>query len=195
MGRVISFCAYEKKLMQLRLMNLNNDLKDLETQHKKDQKTNLMTKMKKIRNELNILYLQEIGRKMAFTKQKHYESGSKSTKLLERKLQKQQTDNTIYKIRDLNSKTVQYKQDEIQKNFKRYYKLLYTQPHLEDEQKIGKFLDSPNLLVISEEQNQTLTTALTETELNSAISKLKTNKVSPARMAFRQSGIRLFDLY
>lgn len=74
------------------------------------------------------MYTQEIERKMVFTKQKYYESGSKSTKLLARKLQKQQTDNTIYKIRDLNSKNIQYKLKEIHKTFKKYYKLLYTQP-------------------------------------------------------------------
>lgn len=52
---------------------------------------------------------------MIFTKQKYYESGSKSIKLLARNLRKQQVDNTIYKIRDPDSKTIQYKQDEIQK--------------------------------------------------------------------------------
>lgn len=46
--------------------------------------------------------------------------------LLARKLQKQQSDNTLYKIRDLNFKNIQYKQDEIQNTFKNYYNQLYT---------------------------------------------------------------------
>ena len=64
---------------------------------------------------------------------------------------------------------------EIQRAFKKYYESLYTQLHLESEQQIGKFLNSLNLPVLSEEQNQILTAAVTEKELNSAISKLKAN--------------------
>lgn len=60
-------------------MHLNKELKDSKTQHKKEQTTILMNKIKKIRSEINILYSQETERKMVFTKQKYYESGSKST--------------------------------------------------------------------------------------------------------------------
>lgn len=138
------------------------------------------------------MYSQEIERKLQFTKQKYYESGFKSTKLLARKLQKQQTDNTIYKIRDLNSKNIQYKQNEIQKTFlKKYYKLLYTQPPLEDEQQIGQFLDSLNLPVITVEQNQTLSAVITETELNNTISRLKTKK-SPGPDDFSSEWYKTF---
>lgn len=68
-------------------------------------------KNKKNRNEINIIFTGNWKKKMAFTKQKYYESGWKSIK----QLHKQRTDNTIYKIRDSDSKTVQYKQDEIQR--------------------------------------------------------------------------------
>lgn len=34
-GRIISFCAREKKEKQLRLIDLNKELKDLETHHKR----------------------------------------------------------------------------------------------------------------------------------------------------------------
>ncbi len=56
-------------------------------------------------------YSQEIEKKMIFTKQKYYESGSKSTKLLARRLQKQQADYTIHKIKDPESNTIVCKQD------------------------------------------------------------------------------------
>lgn len=61
---------------------------------------------------------------MIYTKQKYYESGSKFAKLLARKLQKQQSDNTIYKIRNPHSKTLLHKQCEIQMSFQNYYKQL-----------------------------------------------------------------------
>lgn len=41
----------------------------------------------------DILCSKEIEKKMVFTKQKYYDSGSKSAKRLARKLQKQQMDN------------------------------------------------------------------------------------------------------
>lgn len=59
---------------------------------------------------------------MTYTKQKYYESGSKFAKLLARKLWKQQADSTIYKIRDPDSKTLLYKQNEIQMIFQNYCK-------------------------------------------------------------------------
>lgn len=129
-------------------------------------------KIKKIRNELNIIYSQEIEKKMVFTKQKYYESSSKSTKLLARKLKKQQANNTIYKM------TIKHKQEEIQKMFRSYYKYLYTQPQLEDKQQIAKFLSYLKLPGLSEAQNQILTAAITEEELSSAITRLKANKSS-----------------
>lgn len=190
-GRIISFCAHEKKEKQLRLLNLNKELKDLETQHKREQKKNLLTEIKKVRNEINLLYSQEIEKNMIFTKQKCYEAGSKSTKLLARRLQKQRADSTIYKIRDPVSKNIHYKQDELQNTFKKYYKSLYTQPQLEGEQQISEFLKSLNLPELSEEQNQILTAAITETELNSAISRLKTNK-SPGPDGFPSEWYKTF---
>lgn len=49
---------------------------------------------------------------MIFTRQRYYETGLKSSKPLARRLQKQQADNTIYKIRDpKRSKTRYYEQD------------------------------------------------------------------------------------
>lgn len=48
-GRIISFCSYEKK-QQLRLIDINKELKDLETQHKREQKPETLTRIKTIRN-------------------------------------------------------------------------------------------------------------------------------------------------
>lgn len=62
------------------------------------------------------------------------------------------------------------------RHFKIYYKLLYTQPHLEDEQQIGHFLEFLSLPTSLEDQNTELIAEITEKELNSAMSRLKANK-------------------
>lgn len=190
-GKVISFCAYQKKQRQLRLYELNKELKELETKHKKGSNPNLNSKLKEVRKEINALYSQEIQKKMIYTKQKYYESGSKFAKLLARKLQKQQSDNTIYKIRDPLSKALLYKQHEIQTAFQNYYKQLYSQPQLLDEQQIEQFLSFLNLPTLSEDKNKQLKAEITKEELNSAISRLKSNK-SPGPDGFSPEWYKTF---
>lgn len=68
---------------------------------------------------------------------------------------------------------------------------LYMLPHLQAEQHIDEFLNSLNLPVLSEEQNQTLTAAVTKTDLNSAIARLKANK-SPGPYGFLLEWYKFF---
>lgn len=175
-GKIISFCSHKKKERQSKLQELNKELKELETKHKRNLNSELEKKLKVLRNKINAMYQLEIRKKMIYTKQKYYESGSKFTKLLASKLKKQQADNTIYKIKDPISKTCVYKQSEIQHIFQNYYKQLYTQPNLENEQKIKTFLEQLKLPTLSEKQNKILMAEITERELSGAISKLKANK-------------------
>uniref|UniRef100_A0AAR2JJM9 Reverse transcriptase domain-containing protein n=1 Tax=Pygocentrus nattereri TaxID=42514 RepID=A0AAR2JJM9_PYGNA len=80
--------------------------------HKRTPSSNLLINIKKIRNEINLFYTQEIEKKMTFVKQKYYESGPRSAKILARRLQKQRADNTIYKIKDPASNILQYKPED-----------------------------------------------------------------------------------
>lgn len=130
---------------------------------------------------------------MIYTKQKYYESGDKFAKLLMSKLKKQQADNSIYKIRDPNSKRCVYKQSEIKQAFQSYYKQLYTQPKLKDRQQIKGFLEQLNLPVLQDNQNQRLVANITERELSYAISKLKANK-SPGPDGFTSEWYKKFKL-
>jgi len=190
-GKVISWCAHNKKKKQLRITDLSKELKNLEEQHKRAPTSNLLTKIKKIRNEIDLLYTQEIEKNMIFAKQKYYEAGPRSAKILARRLQKQRADNTIYKIKHPASNILQYKQEELQNSFEKYYTTLYSQPQLENEQQIEAFLKSLNLPTVSEEHNTIMTAAITETELSGAISRLKTNK-SPGPDGFPSDWYKAF---
>lgn len=66
-------------MKQLKLTDLKKELKDLEVQQKKVPNSNLLIRIKKIRNEINLLYTQE----MIFVLQKYYKSGYKNKRQIE----------------------------------------------------------------------------------------------------------------
>lgn len=86
--------------------------------------------------------IEEIERKMRFTKQKYYETGPKAIKLLSWRLRKQQAERTIYKIRNPNNNKMCYKLEEIQQTFETYHKGLIAQPNKPDISIIDQFLNS-----------------------------------------------------
>lgn len=98
----------------------------------------------------------EIEKNLTFLKQRYYEAGSKSLKLLACKLRKQQPDNTIYKIRDPKTRKIQYRLKEIHEQFEKFYKKLYTENTSIPEMDIKTFLSSLKLPKLTEEQNESL---------------------------------------
>jgi len=120
---------------------------------------------------------------MLFTKQRHYESGSRFTKFLSWKLKEQQAERTIFKIRDNQNNVILTKQDQIQSSFESYYKKLFTKISQNNEEEIQSFLDSLDLPTMTEEQNQKLGAVITDSEIQSAIKRLKNNK-SPGSDGF-----------
>ena len=84
-------------------------------------------KRKDIKSKINELYAIDIQKKLIFMKQRYYEIGSKSARLLAYKLKKQQAERVIYKIKDPTTKKVKYKIQEILSSFEKYYKNLYSQ--------------------------------------------------------------------
>ena len=126
---------------------------------------------------------EEVKKKLVFLKQGYYEAGSKAMKLLSNKLRKQQADATINKIRYPHAKQIHHRVDQIQQSFENYYKELYSQQKLDNEDEMRSFLESPNLPIITQEQNNALIVDITEIEVNTAISRLKPHK-SPGSDGF-----------
>lgn len=87
-GKIIAISSFRKKNRNRKLEDLKNKLKGLERKHKMDSAQDTLREMKGIRNEINSLATQEIKKNLMFLKQRHYESGSKSTKVLAWKLKK-----------------------------------------------------------------------------------------------------------
>lgn len=123
-GKIIALTSLKKKIRQQELKKLQHQLNLLEKEHKDKQTPKILEQIKTTRNKINMLYTQEIEKKIMFSKQKYYENGSKFMKILAWKL-KQQADQTIYKARDPTTNTIQTKQEDIQDIFERFYKMIF----------------------------------------------------------------------
>ena len=64
--------------------------------------------MDKKKNELSEIYSNDIKKTTIFVKQRYYDAGGKSAKLLAYKLKKQQAKNTIHKINSPKTNCIQY---------------------------------------------------------------------------------------
>lgn len=102
--------------------------------------------------------------------------GPRATRLLAKRLKKQQADKTIHKIRDIVTNQLTYEPKEIETNFMNYYKNLYSQPPSATTEQMRAFLDTLDLPAIGKKQNDFLTSPITTSEIEKAISRLKANK-------------------
>lgn len=191
-GKIIALASLKKKTRQQELKKLQHLLNLLEKEHKDKQTPKILEQIKKTRNEINMLYTQEIEKKIMFSKQKYYENGSKFMKILAWKLKKQQADQTIYKVKDPITNTIQTKQENIHDTFERYYKKLYSKMPEDRNQEIDCFLDTLELPTITDEQNKTLIAEITANEVKGAITKLKSNK-SPGPDGFTGEWYKVFQ--
>lgn len=189
-GRIIAVASLKKKQRNRKLSELQNQLKLLEVCHAQNRDSKTLQQIKKIRNEIDSIYTQDIEKKMLYTKQRYYENGSKFTKVLARKLKKLQADRTINKIRDFRKNTIESKQDKIQQIFESFYEQLYSSTPVPEDQ-VEAFLENLDLPVMTEDQNKALALDITELELTQAINRLKPNK-SPGSDGFTSEWYKAF---
>ena len=174
-GNLIAQTTLLKKSRLVNYQTLIGRLKDLERKHNATSDPEILRQVKETKNKIDNILLTEVEKKARFVKQTYYEGGSKASRLLARRIRKQQALNTIYKIRDPQTNDLLTEPDEIERVFREYYQNLYTQPAAADEQDMENFLDRLDLPSIGEEQNTLLTADITEEEMERAISRLKNN--------------------
>ena len=178
-GKIIAISSYEKKIREQKL----KDLKRLQKEHAKSHKGDDKCKIKELKNKIDEINTQEIQKKLLFTKQQYYETGGKSLKLLSYRLRKQQADRTIYKIRNSETNVIETSPEKIQQCFQKYYKILYTQPQISNDNQIDAFLAQVNLPKITDEQNGKLISKISKEEIQKAIGRMKGGK-SPGTDGF-----------
>ena len=121
-GKLISQASYLKKMRQKEYHVAIDELKHLERRHKSSNDSGLLQQLKELRAKINMILGNEVEKKLRFVKQTFYECGPKASKMLARRIKKQQIANTIYKIRDPRTKTLEYEPGKINKIFENYYK-------------------------------------------------------------------------
>lgn len=175
-GKLISITSNLKKVKETQYNNLTTDLKQLEQKHKEKSDRKTQKQIKEVRNQINNLLHQDMEIKARYLKQNDYELGPKATKLLARRLRKQQAAITVNKLHDPKTNQPKYEPKEIENIFRDYYKDLYMQTSTTNHMRTKSFLDSLDLPSIGKVQNERITAKITIDEIHKAIGKLKTNK-------------------
>lgn len=189
-GRIISFACAKRKKKEARQKEILDKITILEQQHKKKPTSKLLNELNQLRGELDTLLTGKIEASLRFLKQKFYENGNKASRLLAIRLKKQQSANTIQKIRS--GKDMITKPAKIAECFVNYYKALYENTDTcKDSHSITDFLKNINLKTMPEDLAKQLDEPIRIQEITETISQLKPNK-SPGPDGFINEFYRIF---
>lgn len=174
-GRIISFTTARKKERDAKRHELENKIKELEHKHKQSASTSLTKDLNAARRELNSLLTDKIEGSLRFTNQRYYEYGNRASRLLAFRLRKQQSSNTVQRIKSQD--TYVTRPDKIAKSFAEFYKSLYKNTDTcSDDVEIQEFLNHIKLTELSEASAKELDEPIEEWEIKQVISTLKNNK-------------------
>lgn len=147
-GKIISISAHQKKNNQHKLACLEEKLLKLQQEHFRNVKNEIKLEIQNVKKEIDDINTLAIQKKLIFTKQRYYEAGGRSLKLLSYKLRKQQAERTIYKIKNPLNHKIEIEQETIKPCFQNYYRNLYSQTCINNHEQIDSFLaqlDLPTL--------------------------------------------------
>lgn len=188
-GKLIAKTTAVKRTREETYKKEKEKLFKIEQQHKNMQDPSLLPRIKEIKDNIDGILTAEIEKKTRYLKQSYYEVGPRATKLLAKRLKKQQADRTIHKIRDINTNQIIYEPKEIETKFMDYYRDLYSQPPSADLDQMIDFLEDLDLPSIGKKQNDLLTSPITKMEIEKAVNKLKKANLLEVT-AYHPSGIK-----
>uniref|UniRef100_A0A8C6U322 Endonuclease/exonuclease/phosphatase domain-containing protein n=1 Tax=Neogobius melanostomus TaxID=47308 RepID=A0A8C6U322_9GOBI len=182
-GEIICFSSRKKKERLKQINYLEGKINKLEKIHKLKGERKILRQLEEVRNELNILLNDRVGKILAFTKQKYYDGGTKSLKILSNRLKKQQSRATVVSIRNSKNNTLLTKKKEIAGEFAEYYHKLYSSENEATPEQMRDYLQKLNLPQVTDAQNRSLTQPISTEEISKTIQNLKTDK-SPGSDGF-----------
>lgn len=176
-GKIISIGSKVKKERIKKQLQLETEIKRLETEHKQHGKQEVLDKLKEHRTKLDELLTFKAEGALRFIDRKYYEFGNKASRLLSFQLQKAQASRIIPKIKQPNSNVVVTSPKIISNNFAKYYKQLYKgQSEDSKEEKICDFFKKIKLNKLTADEACVIVKPITEKEVKETICKLKNNK-------------------
>ena len=178
-GKFIAIQSYLKKQETSQTKNLTLHLKQLEKEEQKTPKVSKRKEIIKIRSEINEKEMEMIAN-MNKTKSWFFEKINKIDNPLARLIKKKWDKTQINRIR--NEKEVTTDTAEIQRIMRDNYKHLYANK-MDNLGEMDKFLEKKNIPRLNQEEIENINRPITNTEIETVIKNLPTNKKAQDQMA------------
>ena len=98
-GHLISYSSHQKKALEENRKNLEKEMTRLEKIHKQSSTPANLKALVAVKTALNLDHTRHVQKLLLNTKQKYYEFGNKSSRLLAHQLKNQNNDRSINMIR------------------------------------------------------------------------------------------------
>ena len=153
--------------------DLEKEVHHLEQEHKRAPTLLNLKALLAAKSLLNLDHTNETKKQLLLTKQKHYEHGNKSSRLLAHQLKSQINNRSINMIKAIDSK-ISYDFKIINDTFKSFYKSLYSSKN--KNMNIKDYLQNIDLPVLSEGDVSILNADFTSEDILAAIKALPSGK-------------------
>ena len=173
-GKVHSNTGLPQETRKSQINNLTLNLKQLVKEEIKNHRVNRRKEILKIRAEINVKETKKTIAKINKAKSWFFEKINKIDKLLVRLIKKQREKKQINKIRNENGEITTYN-TEIQRILRDYYQQLYANK-MKNLEEMDKFLEKYNFPKLNQEEIENLNRLITNTEIETVIRNLPTNK-------------------
>lgn len=174
-GSTISYSSWKKKQYRAQIISLETDIKALENEHSHSQTQSILDKLIAKRTEYDALTTREVENAMARLKQRYYEQGDKSGKLLAWQIRREEAARYISAIKSPNGGDVVRNPQHINQAFTEFYKTLYSSQG-EKNRDMHSFLDCLVIPKVPEGAQINLEDKISKQEVLDALTRLPGGK-------------------
>lgn len=174
-GSTISYSSWKKKQYRAQILSLENEIKTLENEHSHSKTQATLDKLTAKRAEYDVLTTREVENAMARLKQRYYEQGDKSGKLLAWQIRREEAARYISAIKLPGGDDVVRNPLHINQAFVEFYKNLYTSQG-ENNRAMHSFLDLLDIPRVPEGAQINLEGKISKQELLDALTRLPGGK-------------------
>lgn len=191
-GKIIQFASRLKRERISKQKDLEEQIKDLERQHKISTSTDILNKLKQVKQELENLLTEKVERNVRYLKQKYYEHGNRASRLLASQLRKKCSSTIVQKIKNNTpDNSFVHTPNDISDAFAEFYKDLYSDKDTDSNPDLINAYLNIQLPKLDENASKNIDKPITKQEIVEAIGNLKNNK-SPGTDGFSNEFYKTF---